>query len=76
MTRTGDRSRDHDMVIFGASGFTGELVAEYLVRRYGAKGELRVALAGRSERKLEAVVLFFPLVTPGLAGDLGQVENR
>ena len=28
------------------------------------------------ERKLEAVVLFFPLVTPGLAGDLGQVENR
>ncbi|EAQ96985.1 saccharopine dehydrogenase family protein [Congregibacter litoralis] len=47
--------RSYDIILFGATGFTGQLVAEYLLERYGSNGELRWALAGRNEQKLEAV---------------------
>jgi short subunit dehydrogenase-like uncharacterized protein len=49
-----DRSRTHDLVLYGATGFTGGLVAENLLARYG-DSDLRLALAGRNERKLEGV---------------------
>ena len=45
--------REYDVVIFGATGFTGELTAEYLARR--APAGTRGALAGRNLAKLEAV---------------------
>ncbi len=45
--------RDFDIVVFGATGFTGALTAEYLARH--APANLRWALAGRSPDKLEAV---------------------
>lgn len=48
-------SRDYEVVVFGASGFTGRLVAEYLLERYGAAGGLKWAMAGRNQAKLEAV---------------------
>jgi short subunit dehydrogenase-like uncharacterized protein len=44
--------REHDVVVFGATGFTGALTAEYLAR---AGDGTRWALAGRSRSKLEAV---------------------
>jgi short subunit dehydrogenase-like uncharacterized protein len=44
---------EHELVLFGATGFTGGLTAEYLTRH--APAGLRWALAGRSLRKLEAV---------------------
>jgi short subunit dehydrogenase-like uncharacterized protein len=44
--------REHDVVVFGATGFTGALTAEYLAR--AAPAETRVALAGRNREKLEA----------------------
>ena len=47
--------REFDVVVFGATGFTGELVAEYLAARYGIGTELRWAIAGRSEPRLAAV---------------------
>jgi short subunit dehydrogenase-like uncharacterized protein len=43
-----------DLVIYGATGFTGRLASQYLTRAGGAEG-LRVAIAGRSQAKLEAV---------------------
>lgn len=43
--------RDHDLVLFGATGFTGGLTAEYLARH--APPGARWALAGRDQRKLE-----------------------
>ena len=46
-------ARDHDIVLFGATGFTGKLVAEYLAR-HAPKG-IRWAIAGRNAEKLEAV---------------------
>lgn len=46
-------ARDHDIVLFGATGFVGELTAEYLVEH--APPGARLALAGRSRDKLEAL---------------------
>ncbi|EGD41093.1 saccharopine dehydrogenase [Nocardioidaceae bacterium Broad-1] len=46
-------SRDLDIVLFGATGFTGGLVAEYLAAN--APDGLRWALAGRSLSRLETV---------------------
>jgi short subunit dehydrogenase-like uncharacterized protein len=47
--------RDYEVVVYGATGFTGRLVAEYLLKTYGTDGELRWAMAGRSQAKLEQV---------------------
>jgi short subunit dehydrogenase-like uncharacterized protein len=46
--------RPYDVVVWGATGFTGRLVAEHLLETYGAGGELRWAIAGRDRGKLEA----------------------
>lgn len=43
-----------DIVVFGASGYTGRLVAEYLSQEYG-DDDLSWAMAGRSLEKLAAV---------------------
>lgn len=45
--------RAHDVVVFGASGFVGRLTAEYLAAH--APAGTRIALAGRSRERLEAV---------------------
>ena len=45
-------AREFDIVVYGATGFVGKLTAEYLAR---AGGQARIALAGRSEQKLQAV---------------------
>jgi short subunit dehydrogenase-like uncharacterized protein len=45
--------RQHDLILFGATGFTGGLTAEYLAAH--APGSCRWALAGRDRAKLEAV---------------------
>ena len=47
--------RELDVVVCGATGFTGQLVAEYLAGQYGADNELRWAIAGRSEEKLRGI---------------------
>ena len=49
------RDREFDVIVFGATGFTGRLVAEYLVGRYGVGRNVKWAMAGRSRSKLEAV---------------------
>ena len=48
-------AKQFDIIIWGASGFTGRLVAEYLNYQYGIDGSLRWAMAGRSEAKLREV---------------------
>ena len=45
--------REHDIVVLGATGFTGALTAEHLLRR--APAGTRLALAGRSADRLAAV---------------------
>ncbi len=49
------QARAYDLIVYGASGFTGRLVAEHLLGTYGATGEIRWAMAGRSTGKLAEV---------------------
>jgi short subunit dehydrogenase-like uncharacterized protein len=57
-------SRRFDVVLWGATGFTGELVAQYLAKNYGGGQKLRWALAGRSKEKLEKVRTGLAAVDP------------
>jgi short subunit dehydrogenase-like uncharacterized protein len=56
--------RSFDVWLWGATGFTGQLVAEYLARHYGVGRELRWALGGRSKDKLEKVRAALEAVDP------------
>jgi short subunit dehydrogenase-like uncharacterized protein len=47
--------RDHDIVVYGATSFVGQILCRYLVRRHGIDGDLRWAIAGRSASKLDDV---------------------
>ncbi len=51
----GRTDREFDLIVWGATGFTGRLTAEFLLERYGLEGELRWALAGRNRAKLEGL---------------------
>jgi short subunit dehydrogenase-like uncharacterized protein len=48
-------SKPIDLVVFGATGFTGRLVAEYLNTTYGVDGRVKWAIGGRNRAKLEQV---------------------
>ncbi|HCL49095.1 MAG TPA: saccharopine dehydrogenase, partial [Rhodobiaceae bacterium] len=45
--------REFDIIVYGASGFTGRLVAEYMQQQYGRS--VNWAMAGRSAEKLAQV---------------------
>jgi len=47
--------REFDVIVFGATGYTGRLVAEHLLKNYGAQGGVKWAMAGRSKDKLAEV---------------------
>src|SRR6188474_1355059 len=63
--------RSLDVVLLGATGFTGALTAEYLAE-HGPAG-LRWALAGRNRSKLEAARDRLAALDPALA-DLELIE--
>jgi len=48
-------NREYDIVVWGASGFTGRLVVEYLHDRY-KNDDVRWAIAGRNKQKLQQVL--------------------
>ncbi len=48
-------NRAFDVIVFGATGFTGRLVAEYLNLTYAHDGDVAWAMAGRNPDKLAAV---------------------
>ncbi len=48
-------SREFGIIVYGATGYTGRLVCEYLNEQYGVGGEISWAMAGRSQEKLEQV---------------------
>ncbi|KAM9408404.1 saccharopine dehydrogenase-like oxidoreductase [Pholidichthys leucotaenia] len=64
-------SRPYHLVIFGASGFTGQFVVEEVARTVseGPRGSLKWAVAGRSKQKLDKVL-------EQAAGVLGKPELR
>ena len=66
-------SRDLDLIVFGATGFTGKLVAEHLAKSYSSddegrkKKKVRYALAGRDAARLEAARAAVAEVAPRAA---------
>ncbi|MFP4518064.1 MAG: saccharopine dehydrogenase family protein [Oceanicaulis sp.] len=60
--------REFDIVVYGATGFTGRLVAEFLASHHP---ELNFAMAGRSEGKLKSVrdEIGAPADTPLIVAD-------
>ena len=58
-------SRPYDVVLFGATGYTGGLTAEYLAAH--APANARWALAGRNAAKLEAVRTRLAAINPACA---------
>ncbi len=67
-------TKPFDLVVHGATGFTGRLVVEYLLRRYPAGSGLRWAMGGRNADKLAAVrdELRAPADTPQVVTDTGN----
>ena len=49
--------KEYDFVVYGATGFTGKLVVEYLVHKYSNNSQIKWALAGRNLEKLESVAV-------------------
>lgn len=47
--------KNFDVVVYGATGFTGKLVVEYMLNQYGSDQSISWAMAGRSHEKLIAV---------------------
>ena len=71
---------EFDIIVYGATGYTGRLVAEYLDQHYGGRDDgPKWAMAGRSQEKLEAVrdEIGAPADTPLVvanADDLADLE--
>jgi short subunit dehydrogenase-like uncharacterized protein len=70
-------AKKFDIVVYGATGFTGQLVAEYLAARYGNDKDLKWAMAGRSLDKLKAVrdAVGAPADTPLIAADSSDAAS-
>jgi short subunit dehydrogenase-like uncharacterized protein len=71
-------SRQYDIVVFGATGYTGKLTAEHITTQLPT--DLKWALAGRSASKLEAIAaecrtLNPDRVQPGELGDLTPIST-
>lgn len=72
--------RTYDVIVFGATGFTGRLVAEYLARKRqdasasdAAERHLRWAIAGRSSARLAEVKAAIEAIDPACSS-VGIVE--
>jgi len=67
-------SSKFDIVVYGATGFTGQLVAEYLAAHYTGNTAPKWAMAGRSLDKLASVrdAIGAPADIPLIAADAGD----
>ena len=58
----------YDVIVYGASGFTGRLAVEYLTDRYATSG-LKWAIAGRSRERLDVVLQETKAAVPIIVAD-------
>lgn len=49
------KDRKYDVVVMGATGFTGKLCVRHLAKTYGVNDKVKWAIAGRSQSKLDEV---------------------
>lgn len=68
---------EFDIIVYGATGFTGRLVAEYLAANYGVGGSVKWAMAGRSAAKLAEVrdEIGAPKDTPLIVADANDAAS-
>ncbi len=70
--------REFDIIVYGATGYTGRLVAEHFVREYGNRVDWpKWAMAGRSEDKLATVrdEIGAPSTTPMIVADASDAAS-
>jgi short subunit dehydrogenase-like uncharacterized protein len=65
--------RAHDVVVFGATGFTGALTAQYLAEH--ADAGTRWAIAGRSQDKLKATLETIGADVPTIVADVSDAKS-
>jgi short subunit dehydrogenase-like uncharacterized protein len=78
MTTKEKDSREFDVILWGASGFTGRLVAQHIFEVYGANTNLTWAVAGRNPQKLEHIRAALGVDAeeiPILIGDINDVDS-
>lgn len=70
-------AREFGITVYGATGYTGRLICEYLHGRYGVDGEVKWAMAGRSRAKLEAVrdEMSIPTSVPLVIADANDLSS-
>ncbi len=69
------QDKKFDLIIWGATGFTGQLVVEYLWKNYGSSA-IKWAIAGRDAKKLEEISGKFVLQgIPQLIADSFDLES-
>ena len=70
-------SSKFDIIVYGATGFTGQLVAEYLAQHYSGKTDPKWAMAGRSLDKLASVrdAIGASADTPLIVADAGDIAS-
>jgi len=68
---------EYGIIVYGATGYTGRLVCEYLNKQYGVNGDIKWAMAGRSLEKLKQVrdEMGIPAGVPLVVADAGQPET-
>ncbi len=70
-------NKQFGLVVYGATGYTGRLVCEYLNKQYGVNGEVKWAMAGRSEEKLAQVrdEMGIPASVPFVIADAEKLDS-
>ena len=70
-------NREFGVVVYGATGYTGRLVCEYLNNQYGVNGDVKWAMAGRSQEKLVQVrdEMGIPDDVPFVIADAGKPDT-
>jgi short subunit dehydrogenase-like uncharacterized protein len=67
-------TRHYDLVVFGATSFVGQILCRVLVERIGAGGDLRWAIAGRSQSKLDEVAATTGADVPRIVADASDAK--
>ena len=55
MSNRVEKNKKFDLIVWGATGYTGKLVCEYIFKKY-KKTNLNQAIAGRNKHKIDGLI--------------------
>lgn len=69
--------KEFGIIVFGATGYTGRLVCDYLNTTYGVNGDVNWAMAGRSLEKIKSVadIMGIPDNVPMIVADISNLQS-